>query len=136
MFSIGTITIPTHTKHVPKSVHIPNIVIVGLVPKQLVKPIGVLAIKLVIPPYTIKQHLLENFFHPKVGEMIVDEAPTQEQVHDLTIVGWIVTKEEQLTKVNLGTKENVQQMKVYFTLESVVIDQLIKLLKEFKNVFA
>jgi hypothetical protein len=28
-------------------------------------------------------------------------------VHDLTIVGWTIIKEEELTKVNLGTKENV-----------------------------
>ncbi len=41
-----------------------------------------------------------------------------------------------MTKVNLGTKENVQQVKVNPTLEPVVIDQLIELLKEFKNVFA
>jgi hypothetical protein len=36
----------------------------------------------------------------------------------------------------LGTKENVQQVKVYSTLEPVVIDQLIVLLKEFKDLFA
>jgi hypothetical protein len=41
-----------------------------------------------------------------------------------------------LTKVNLGTKENVQQVKVNPTLEPIVIDRPIKLLKEFKNVFA
>jgi hypothetical protein len=68
--------------------------------------------------------------------MIVDETLAREQVQDLTIAGWTVTKEKQLTKVNLGTKNNVQQMKMYFTLEPVVIDQLIELLKEFKDVFA
>jgi hypothetical protein len=36
----------------------------------------------------------------------------------------------------LGTKENVQQVKVNSTLESVVTNQLIKLLKRFKDVFA
>jgi hypothetical protein len=50
-------------------------------------------------------------------------------------VGWTITKEEQLTKINLGTKENVQQMKVNFALEPIVIEQLIELLKEFKDVF-
>jgi len=42
--------------------------------------------------------------------MIVDETLVQEWVLDLTIVSWRVTKEEQLTKINLGTlgtKENV-----------------------------
>ncbi len=36
----------------------------------------------------------------------------------------------------MGTKENVQQVKVNFTLEPVVTYQLIELLKEFKDVFA
>jgi hypothetical protein len=40
--------------------------------------------------------------------MIIDETPARKWVQDLTIVGWTITKEEQLTKINLGTKENVQ----------------------------
>ncbi len=67
--------------------------------------------------------------------MIIDETPIQERIQDLTIASWIVTKDEQLTKINLGTKDNVQLVKVNSTLESFVIDQLIKLLKEFKDVF-
>jgi len=39
--------------------------------------------------------------------MIIDETLVQEWVLDLTTVGWRVTKEEQLTKINLDTKENV-----------------------------
>ncbi len=78
------------------------------VPKQHVKLIGVLVIKLVILPDIIKQDLHETFFHLEVGEMIVDETPTREQIQDLTIAGWTITKEEQLTKIKLGTKENVQ----------------------------
>jgi hypothetical protein len=38
-----------------------------------------------MPLDIIKQHLLETFFHPKVGEMIVDETPTWKWVQDLTI---------------------------------------------------
>jgi hypothetical protein len=90
MFSIGTIIVPTHIKPIPKSICIPR-----LVPKQLVKPIGVLAIKLTIPPYTIKQHLLETFFHLEVGRDDCDETLVREQVHDLTITSWIITKEKQ-----------------------------------------
>jgi hypothetical protein len=59
--------------------------------------------------------------------MIIDEIPTWEWVQDLTIVGWTITKEEQLTKVNLGTKYNVQQVKVNAPLEPVVAKQLIEL---------
>jgi hypothetical protein len=40
--------------------------------------------------------------------MIIDETPTREQVHDLFIASWAITEEEQLTKVKLGSKENVQ----------------------------
>jgi hypothetical protein len=61
-----------------------------------------------MPPNTIKQHLLETFFHPEVGEMITDETLVREWIKDLTIVGLIIIEEEQLTKVNLSTKENVQ----------------------------
>jgi hypothetical protein len=36
----------------------------------------------------------------------------------------------------LGTKGNVQQVKVNSTLEPIVTEQFIELLKEFKGVFA
>jgi hypothetical protein len=39
--------------------------------------------------------------------MMIHETPTQERVQDLTIADWTITKEEELTKINLGTKENV-----------------------------
>ncbi len=51
-------------------------------------------------------------------------------------MGWTITEEDQLTKINLGAKDNVQRVKVNSTLESIVTYQLFKLLKEFKNVFA
>ncbi len=98
--------------------------------------LGVLAIKLPIPLNIVKQHLLETFFHLEVGKMIIDETPTQERIHDLTIRGWTITKQEQLTKINLGTKENVQQLKVNFAFEPIITNQLIKLFEIFKNVFA
>jgi len=49
---------------------------------------------------------------------------------------WTNTEEERLIKINLGTKENVQQVKMNFTLEPIVTNQLIELIKEFKDVFA
>jgi hypothetical protein len=52
--------------------------------------------------------------------MIIDETPTWKWIQDPTIVGWIITKEEQLTKVNLGTKENVQWVKMNVAFELVV----------------
>jgi hypothetical protein len=55
---------------------------------------------------------------------------------DICIVGWIVIDEEQLTKINLGSKENLQHVKISVDLELVVSHQLIELLKEFKDIFA
>jgi hypothetical protein len=39
--------------------------------------------------------------------MIIDETFIWKQVQDLTITSWIVIEEDQLAKINLGTKENV-----------------------------
>jgi hypothetical protein len=44
----------------------------------------VLIMNLVIPLDIVKQHLPKAFFHPKVGEMIIDETPAQERIQDLT----------------------------------------------------
>jgi hypothetical protein len=95
-----------------------------------------LTMKLVISLDIVKQHSPETFFHLEFGEMIVDETPTWKWVQDLTIAGWTIIEVEQLTKINLGTKKNVQQVKMNYTLELIVIDQLIELLKEFKDVFS
>jgi hypothetical protein len=73
LFSMGTITIPIHIKHVPTPIYIPDLGIVEPIQNQLIKLIDVLVGKLIIPPNTIKQHLLKTFFHSEVGEMIVDE---------------------------------------------------------------
>jgi hypothetical protein len=67
--------------------------------------------------------------------MEIDETPTQIKVQNLCIVRWIVT-EEQLTKINLGFEENLQHVKISVDLKLVVNFQLIKLLKEFKDIFA
>ncbi len=42
---------------------------------------------------------------------------------------------KKLTKINLVTKENVQQVQVNSAFESIVTNQFIELLKEFKDVF-
>jgi hypothetical protein len=96
LFSIGTIEVATHTELISKSIHILNLSIIDLIPKQHVELVCVLIINLIIPPNIIKQHLPETFFHPEVGKMIVDETFVQEQVQHLTIAGWTITKEEQL----------------------------------------
>jgi hypothetical protein len=74
LFSIGTITILTHTKSICKSAYIPNLSIAKQVPKPI-EPICVLVVNLPIPLDIVKQHLLETFFHLELGEMIIDHLP-------------------------------------------------------------
>jgi len=54
-----------------------------------------------------------------MGEMIIDETHVWEWIQEVTIASWTITKEEQLIKVNLGVKENVQQVKVNASFELV-----------------
>jgi hypothetical protein len=78
LFSIQIITLPIHIELILKPVCILNIIMAKPILKQPIVPIDVLAMKLAIPPDTIKQHLFETFLHPEVGEMIVNETPTHE----------------------------------------------------------
>jgi hypothetical protein len=68
--------------------------------------------------------------------LTIDETPIHEKVQNLHIVHWTITKEEQLTKMNLCTKENLQQMKINIDLEPIISVQLVELLKELKDIFA
>ncbi len=68
--------------------------------------------------------------------MEIDEMFAQIKVQNLYVVGWIVIEEEQLTKINLGFEENLQQVKINVDLEHVIGNQFIDLLKEFKGIFA
>jgi hypothetical protein len=40
--------------------------------------------------------------------MEIDEMPTQIKVRNLHIMIWTVIEEEQLTKINLGSEENLE----------------------------
>jgi hypothetical protein len=68
--------------------------------------------------------------------MAINKMPIQIRVQNLCIVGWTITKEKQLTKINLGFEENLQHVKFNVDLEPIVSYQLIELLKEFKDIFA
>jgi hypothetical protein len=64
--------------------------------------------------------------------MEIDKSHVHIQVQNLCIV----TEQEQLTKINMGFKENLQQVKINFNLKPIINSQLIELLKEFKHIFA
>jgi hypothetical protein len=70
-----------------------------------VELIFVLHVKIDITFDTFSQHLPKTFFQPKVGEMEIDKMLVRIKVQNLHIDRWIVTEEEQLTKINLGFKE-------------------------------
>jgi hypothetical protein len=94
LFSIETIIVATHTKHVPTLIYIPNLGIVELVQNQPIQLVDVLTVKLTTPLNIVKQHLFEKNFHVEVKEIIVDETLARERVQDLTIVGWIIIEDE------------------------------------------
>jgi len=75
------------------------------------------------------------FFQHEIGEMEIDKRPSQTKVQNLCIAGWTITKEEQLMKISLGSKKNLQQVKIIVDLEPIVNFQLIELLKELKDIF-
>ncbi len=77
-----------------------------------IKPIYVQHVKIVIPPNIFQQHLPKTFFQLEVGKMEIDKTFARIRVQNLCNVGWIVTKKEQLTKVNLGSKKNLQHLKI------------------------
>jgi len=58
--------------------------------------------------------------------MEINEMPTQIKIQNLRIMGWIVTKKEQLTKINLGFEKNLKQVKINVDLEPIVSHQLIE----------
>jgi hypothetical protein len=47
-------------------------------------------------------------FQHEVGEMEIDKTHALIKVQNLHITSWTVTKEEQLTKINLGSEKNLQ----------------------------
>jgi hypothetical protein len=55
---------------------------------------------------------LETYYHHSQYDIQVDETPTKIQVHNLQITCWILIEEQQLVKLNLGTKANPQYIKV------------------------
>jgi hypothetical protein len=66
----------------------------------------------------------------------MDETLTKNKAHELQIVGWTLTKDQQLMKLNLGTDAKPQMVKINAQLEIGKVLEVEQLLKEFKDVFA
>jgi len=76
------------------------------------------------------------FLKLEVGEMEIDETLARIKVQILHIIKWTITKRKKLTKINLDSKENLQQVKINVDLKPIFSYQLIELLKEFKDIVA
>jgi hypothetical protein len=98
LLSIGVSKIRINEKYDPKQ-RTSNRGAIELVPSTT-KPEG-FYVKLKIS--------LENKVYPKAyyhhsqGDVEMDETPTKIQVQNLQIIGWTLTEEQQLVKLNLGT---------------------------------
>jgi hypothetical protein len=57
--------------------------------------------------------------------MEIDKTLVQIKVQNLCIARWTINEEEQLTKIDLGFEENLQQVKISVDLEPVINSQLI-----------
>jgi hypothetical protein len=51
--------------------------------------------------------MLETLFRLE-GEVVINKTPAYERIQNLCITSWIVIEKEQLTKINLGSKEILQ----------------------------
>jgi hypothetical protein len=61
---------------------------------------------------------LEDKVYPKMyykhqpGNVAMDETPTKIKAHGLQIVGWTLTEDQQLMKLNLGIDAEPQMVKI------------------------
>jgi hypothetical protein len=66
----------------------------------------------------------------------MDKTPTKIKAHELQVVGWMLTKDQQLMKVNLETNAKPQPVKINAQLKTCKVLEVEQLLKEFRDVFA
>jgi hypothetical protein len=101
-----------------------------------IKSVFVRLVKIVIPPNTFQQHLPKTFFQLEVGEMEIDKTLFESEIKTFALRDGLSLKKKQLTKINLGSKENLQHVKISGDLEPIDSHQLIELLMEFNDIFA
>ncbi len=112
MFLVGTIFVPKLVK-LEQHVNLISSSSLNLVQHVFVpiKWIYVLHVKIIILFTTFKQHLPKICFQHEVGEMEIDEMPTWIRVQNLCIACWTITKEEQLTKINLCFEKTCNKLR-------------------------
>ncbi len=78
----------------------------------------------------------ETYYKHKPRSVLVDETLTNIKAQGLQIVGWLLTEDQQLMKLNLGTNAEPQMVKINVQLEISKVLEVEHLLNEFKDVFA
>ncbi len=66
----------------------------------------------------------------------MDETPTNIKAQGLQIVGWTLTEDQQLMKLNLGIDAKPHMVKINAQLEISKVLEMEQLLNELKDVFA
>ncbi len=56
---------------------------------------------------------LKTYYRDQRGRVAMDETLAKIKAHELQIVGWMLTKDQQLMKLNLGTNAKPQMVKIY-----------------------
>jgi hypothetical protein len=79
---------------------------------------------------------LVYFYEHQLKEALILDEVVDITVKDKKIASWIVTVEEQLVKLNLGSNEEPKEILINAILPSVFQTQIEKVLMEHKNVFA
>jgi hypothetical protein len=70
----------------------------------------------------------ETYYLHKLGDVYIDETLTKKKVHELQIAIWTLTKDRQLMKLVMGTKNTPQYVKVNAHLDENkmhVLEQLL-----------
>jgi hypothetical protein len=58
--------------------------------------------------------------------MDIDEKHARIRIQSLHITRWTIIEEENLTKINLGYEENLQQVKINANLEPIIDNRITK----------
>ncbi len=66
----------------------------------------------------------------------MDETLAKIKAQESQITRWMLTKDQQLMKLNLGTNAEPHMVKINAQLETCKVLELEQFLKEFKDVFA
>ncbi len=78
---------------------------------------------------------IETYYSHQLGSLIMEETLAKIKAQELQIARWMLTKDQQLMKLNLGTNEEPQMVKINAQMKIGKVLEVEQSLKEFKDVF-